>query len=271
MKKMKNAFTINRLGNNPFPFSVKILRKEVIETYSYPIAIKDILDTLLPFIQNDIVVFDTDTNDYKELFDGNHTNYSLTEIANDLSISFKCIDKEIIKLNKANFIKLIHGIEHYNLHFFDIAPNSDDDEIIDWYINYLGKRDTGFNYLPTLKSSSIYVDSHDDCYFYLETTSIDPVLRIIQESLSTFTETIINKYCKLELVVELPQIDLVKLLNLRNGVFTIFPEKIIVDASVVIIPISFIKYEFGKQREYPIEANLEYDYAARKWTSELEN
>jgi hypothetical protein len=66
--------------------------------------------------------------------------------------------------------------------------------------------------------------------------------------------------------VAFPQLDLVKLLHERNGIFTILPEMVTVNASIVKIPISFIEYEFRNHREYPVEANLEYDYAAKEWT-----
>jgi hypothetical protein len=188
---VENAFARNQAVGfgKTFPFEIRF--KETDGHFALSVCALRVIDICDILEQNgidELCVFDVSHNCYYQT----GGNVFLTEYAEELNIHYTVIDSNTITLSLTQFVKFLSLIEHYDLHAFGLAKNWTQAQVIDAVINAMEhQHDRGGILLSTLTDIDLYLDSHDDCYMYLETQDQTLLKEIIIRAFQAYAGTIL--------------------------------------------------------------------------------
>ena len=178
-----NAIEKNSLNGHPFPVSVEFSAKgDLFCVHSTPISVLEVID-LLP--SRTYLLFNIDTNEYDEL-----ATVPLSRVANDCSSFIRKIDDEVLLMSQEQIIKLLNHVSHYNFNLIDV-DESISDELVLRILELTDK--VGDSTVIDKSDSEVYLNSHDDCYLYIETKDRTLAEQLILLQIKTLVTTIGNK------------------------------------------------------------------------------
>jgi hypothetical protein len=202
------ALKVNSLNGDPFPVTIAYSENEnLFRVYLTPLSVAEMAD-LLP--ETSFLVFNVDTNEFDE-----SGSVTLSQAADRYSNFVKKFDDEILLMGKEQVIQLLLNVGHYNFNLIALEESIDVDKVLQ--VLDLAKR-FGETTVVDKVGSQLYLNSHDDCYLYLETndrtlaeklislqirTLIGVYLAISPDEL-TFSSGDLIKNCPLSIVI--PQV-----------------------------------------------------------------
>jgi hypothetical protein len=167
---VRNAFTINRLGLHgaSFPFCLKSnIHEGFSSAWFCPVQVADIADLVENWSQPHLIVIDV--QHYWEAASAEKRLLTLEEIAGKQGVVCRAYDPEVVGVGKDSLGRLVDGWSHDKFHLFDAPEMPDEDTLIEQYCACREFSPAGeWPLLPQLPSADVYLDSHDDCYLYLE-------------------------------------------------------------------------------------------------------
>jgi hypothetical protein len=261
-----NAFSMNRHSGNFFPFCAAPKRWDNIYTFNiYPININDLIDLIKVYAQPIAVIFDVD---HSRLSDDGEAFLTLTEVASHFSIEHDSFGSDIVSVAKEKLDSLIPELEsynHYNLHLLDLAQIPSEEEMIEYYFAYYDhKLETPL--LKQLNCATLYLDSHDDCYLYIETRELDFLKAILARAIQIYIGTIICEEYQIDPDVEELPSELLEMLWPLDAAFTILREDTLIYHDRIQIAYSDQKYDFQQDQEYQITGYIEYHLDKKKYS-----
>jgi hypothetical protein len=261
-----NAFTINRLGKSEsiFPLSIEFHQVEnAFALYIYPQRVIDICDILDEFGFSTLIVFGVDHFTFS---DSAKKPLSLSEVANNEKIIHQAIDTETISIKIDGFRGLFTNLDHYNLHAFDVRPIWQEETVIENVIaikEHKWPKDKLL--LSKLSGANLYIDSHDDCYIYLEALNSDFLKRVVSRTIQSFAGTILDQEFNLmDSIHEIPT-TLINTLLIETPIITILRENSSYLDNELKIGISRKKFSLRNPTIYPIDGVITYDPFTEKW------
>jgi len=129
------------------------------------------------------LLFNVDTNEFNE--SGMDT---LSQIANRASSCIRKIDDEILLMSKEQIIDLLKIGSHYNFNLIEVEGSIDEEKVIR-ILDLSEKSREGTVVDKT--DSEIYMNSHDDCYLYIETKDKTFAEQLISRQFETLVTTIV--------------------------------------------------------------------------------
>lgn len=119
--------------------------------------------------------------------------------------------------------------------------------------------------LPHLPHSRFFLDSHDDCYLYLE--SRDDLLpkRIFERALQVYAGTVLFEESGFEGEIAPIPGELLEALWPENAGLTMLREATYVEGRTVHIGVSPVEFSFQETRAYPTTFFVVYDGRTGKW------
>lgn len=185
--RVPNALTINTLGGQPFPVSASIEHEgDLTIGYLFPIQLRDLADLVVDVTQPNLLLFGLDRSDYIQNEAGDFIVRPIEDALRDIVEPLANEDGELI-LRSVDLPRVFGDMETYNAHIVDL-PSTEVD-IADLWCTGLGHDFRSGPVLPEYPTSRLFVDSHDDCYVYVESREPELPLRMIARLLSTFAAT----------------------------------------------------------------------------------
>ena len=120
--------------------------------------------------------------------------------------------------------------------------------------------------LPYLPKSNLFLDSHDDCYLYLESYNSHSLKRVFERASQIYSGTILSKVCGYEAEIAGIPAELVESLWPEHSCLTIIRHETVVETKKMRIGVSQVEFSFRENREYPIALFIEYDAASERWS-----
>lgn len=190
-----NAFKINQLSGSFFPFSVKVTENEKgVRISICAQRVKDVCDLIEKYAKNNLVLFGVDQTSVID--EKTNTPVSLVELATRENIHFTIIDNETILFPKDQLLPLLSTFDHYSLELFDLDKNWNETQLIRQVLEFKSHDWENNNpLLPKLTGSTLFIDSHDDCYLTLEANSHQIAKELFIRTLLFFSGTFFEKKC----------------------------------------------------------------------------
>jgi hypothetical protein len=264
---MNNAFTINKLGleRAPFPFGITCCQNEggLQSLRLYPQRVKDIFDLIEPFSQKQFAIFDVEQCSRSNI--KTCECLSLQEIVQEDGISCQVYDPNFIVLKTNQVHNLLQGFGHYNLHGFDLPENSSEQQILETYFNFSDAIKNRLPFvLPELSGPQILIDSHDDCYLYIEAYALNLLKAILGRTVTMYSNTVLfeNDVTSSSLPVPATLIDELWPIN---SSLTILRDQTKITENKLQVGISKRKFNFQEEQEYPVEIVIEYETVSQRW------
>ena len=114
----QNAFSINLLGNSPFPMAVTLRHIGNVYVLSLcPQRVIDIVDILNNFINDEVVMFGIDQI---SSLDSSMKPLTLKELSNNADIEYSIVDTNTIIIQIDSIEKFLSTFDHYNLQLFEL-------------------------------------------------------------------------------------------------------------------------------------------------------
>ena len=263
--KYPNASSINKIGLQSEYFSFSAVVKEQQSNSSLwicPIGINEILDVIEEYSLEYIILFDIDHN----WFETDFKHVSLEQLARIKKLECKSFGEEVISIKKESLKRLIKRLSHYNFHAFDFPSVINENELIDYYFKCNDYNwNTNNNLLTEIGKSSWYIDSHDDCYLYIESLDRSFLNCIFERAMQTYVGTIIFENKDFEFEISFIPKDIIDLLLLMEVPITIQAKYVTIHADKIQLPYSNNKFSLTEQ-QYNVVGIIEYDFVVNKWS-----
>lgn len=184
------ALKKNKLYSSNFPLEFNY--KKFTNSYGLYISalsLKEVSKIFAVYARPILNIFEVDhywSNPESKLSD------TLQDVAAEQGVPYHAYDSENISITREYLSKLLEDFDHYNFHFYDSPTILDVIEYIN-IRNFINQSDNMECILDGINQSGIWVDSHDDCYFYIEardkslleliaTKALDSLYQVILES-----------------------------------------------------------------------------------------
>ncbi len=259
-----NSLTINQLGlrGSPFPLSATF-RQDVDGVFHislFPLSVQEIADLLLNRVQDTCAVFDVDLHSYC----GSH-QHSLEEVLEELEVSHDRLRPNCVTLSKSGLEKLIGEVGHYNFHMIDLPTGLGADDIAEMR-PILKDHDQREAMLPKVHGSRVFLDTHDDCYLYVESRDVDLLYGVFARLMQIYFGTLILRDRGSRPVISNVPLDEVSDILPAGSSFTALRENFRFYANRLMIAYSDVELEFTKKKEYPPVGVVEYDVYEGVWS-----
>jgi hypothetical protein len=262
-----NAFTINGLGMGGrfFPFSVSAQQHEsgVATMDICALRIEDIGEVVGKYADNICIVYDVDTQTFTNS-EGHWLDFR--ETIEKLGINCRFYGGKVISVMRPRFDELVHNIGHFNFHMFDL-PSEPDDETMTRLHAFATYCDFEEPILNKLEDSRLFLDSHDNCYLYIEARDLSFLKNVFARTLAIYCGTAAKKFLRapIENVPDLldPFINSIFPLNFA---ITILRRNTRVRRGRVKIGFSPEKWKLGSEGEYEPTGQIECDFGRLEWS-----
>ncbi|MBI9051825.1 MAG: hypothetical protein JEZ00_20580 [Anaerolineaceae bacterium] len=265
--KLPNAFSINKLGleGTPFPLGVSCNQSDtgVFSMYLYPQRLVDMFDLLHGFEM--CIVFGVG----HKLSNPNHPQHTLNlaEIVDSVAIDCTVVDANTIAISTGELMRLLSILPQHDLCMFDMPRNSSQDDVITNMLNYDEvKLRKNRSQLPHLTNSSVFLNSHDDCYLTLESYDTGLLQQVFERALQTYVGTfLLGKLGVDEIEVREVPFGLLNILWPKNAHLTILPEETEITESEVKIGVSRQQFDLRVQQALQVDIVISYNCATQIW------
>lgn len=189
---------------------------------------------------------------------------SLAQLAHEATPDSRALDANSVAIPSAQLIPLLEDCTFFNFRMCDLEHFDEETAIA----GVLMIEDQRFEQpvLPRLPLSSLYFDSHDDCYIYLETRRRDCARQVAVRAFQTYVGTqLLITLGAPHAVPALPEPLFDALWPATTGNLTLPPAATTWAAGTLSIGVSFTEYSFHRPEPYPIDALLTYTPATRHW------
>jgi hypothetical protein len=265
--RIPNAFTINRLmgpdGSMPFPFSAKAYSEieGVCALSLHAQAVVDLSDLFQDF--ETIAVFDVSHHTYDL---ETNREMPLANTVNVEKVECRTVDVDTVLIQGSALSELLVDFSHYNLHILDMPKDPPDDLVIVSVLKcqeyQWGETDRLLYELP---DSRVFLDSHDDCYLYLESRDLRLLKKAFSRMLQIYVGTVLFEESGFEgEITEVPK-KVLELLWPEDSGLTIFRDRASIEGTKLRIGASQREFSFQENREYPIALFIEYDASLGEW------
>jgi hypothetical protein len=252
-----NAFSMHRLANLEFfPFGAS-LQQPAAEIYSLSIFPQDL------YTISDVIA------EYAQalgvLFDVNHDPPSyLHEIADEQGVPVYSCDAESLTLEMPYLHKFLSDFCHYNFRLFDLPRQIDNTTPIE-EVRKVHAHNTPQAQLSELAFSSLFVESHDDCYVFIEARQLSLLKAIFRRTLHLYVYTIlyeeIDKFIAIQPIPE----GLADTLLPLDSAFTTLRDMVSLTKTTITMLYSEKEFDFKKPQECHITGYLAYDFVEKFW------
>jgi len=184
---LENEFALraNKLHYSDFPLEFQYKKfKNSFGLYISALSLKEVSDIINTFAFPNLNIFGVDHDWYDPELNAYDT---LRDVALSQNVPFHAYDNENIVIAREHLPNLLDGFCHFNFHFYDSPYILEEIEYIQ-NNHYISNSDGQGSILEGINDSSIWIDSHDDCYFYIETKS--------QSLLETITAKAFDSLCR---------------------------------------------------------------------------
>jgi hypothetical protein len=265
--RVPNAFTINRLvgpgGPMPFPFGARAYGKTrgVYALYLHAQAVIDLSDLLQDFEM--IAVFDVSHHTYDE---ETNREIPLAKTAVAEEVESRVVDLDTILIPGSALTELLLEFAHYNLHILDMPKDPSDDSVVVSVLKYHEyKWSETDRLLHRLPDSRVFLDSHDDCYLYLESRDLRFLKKAFSRMLQIYVGTVLFEESEFKgEITEVPT-NVLEALWPENTGLTTFRDRASIEGPKLRIGFSQREFSFRENREYPISLFIEYDVSVGEW------
>jgi hypothetical protein len=174
------AIDVNSLNGNPFPVIIEYSVKEnSFSVHLAPLSVAEVAD-LLPAAY--FLIFNVDTHD----FDGSGIA-TLSKTEDNPSAFIKKFDEEILLMTKEQVISFVNSVGHYNFNLLAVEAGIDVEKILQ--VLELAEAGMSESTIIDKLDSELYLNSHDDCYLYVETNDKSLVERLVSLQIKTLVAT----------------------------------------------------------------------------------
>lgn len=260
-----NAFTINRLGDSFFPFTIEVSQKDdVSRIFVCAQSVVDICDLIEKHATNNLVIFGVDQAFQFDKF--TNKEISIKGLASNAEIPFSAIDSETIVLSKEYLLPLLATFDHYNLSLFDIKSDWNESLVISQVLADLEhdwrSQDA---VLPKLPESRLFLNSHDDCYLTIESYSPEVSKDVFVRALQIYTGTVLAKKIKYSSELSDFPRDLINTFWKDDFGLTILEKITELKNDSLKLGVSKQPYNFNEKVKYTPEFWILYEVKNQKW------
>jgi hypothetical protein len=262
-----NALTINTFGDDvPFPAAASMrTSNDVHSAYLTGIRLVDLL-AILPRHCDPLMLFAVDRNDYfvkgSEITDL-HVDHALQ----NLGIEPLHSDDDAYVLRRDDLERILREINHYNAKLLDgITPGEDLSD--SWVTAQTHNWNADGPLLCRLgASSTLYIDSHDDCYAYVEAREPTLIVDAVRVLLASAAGTAILNREDGAVEVELAEPGLLESIVDTTGEITLDQRRIRIEGGHVRVPFTLRAWHLGQEINEPVGA-VSYDLERRVWSKD---
>jgi hypothetical protein len=261
-----NAFTINRLaglgGSIPFPFGAKAYRERegVCALSLHTQAVVDLSDLFQDF--ETIAVFDVSHYTYDQETNREIPLANMVEIE---KVECRNVDQDTVLIKGSALGELLMDFGHYDLHILDMPKDPPDDLVVVSVLKYHEYQRGETYLLQELPDSRVFLDSHDDCYLYLESRDLRFLKKAFSRMLQIYVGTVLFEEVGFEgEITEVPK-NVLEFLWPEGSGMTILRDRANIKGTQLRIGVSQQGFSFGEKREYPISLFIEYDASVGEW------
>lgn len=257
-----NAFSQNKLGLNavPFPFGITSKRHDnrVMSLTIFPSSVIDLCEIIEKYAKKIITLFDIEQSIPEEP--------NLRQRAKKIGINYHDYNPNIISISKDSLKKLIDGFLHYELHLLDFQSELDENTMANIYKIWKSWNWKGsLPLLNNLNGPNIFLDSHDDCYQYLESYNLSFLKEIFIRTLQIYCGTLYFESNQVLLDVSNIPPSIINKIYPIDSSMTILHRNSYVNKEKVQIGYSNKKFDFTHDQIYDVNGYIYYDIENRKW------
>ncbi len=259
---LPNALTSNFAGAIPFPASFEHhLTQGIAQIYMTAMRSADLFDLPSLVTRPAYLVSNLATSDYVSDEHGGWIDRPLADILAAASVAPLMIDGDILALTTSDLVALLREVEQYNFRAISIdSPASNTTEL------WLSVEDFSFASSLLLKTvrASTYVDTHDDCYVYIESTDSQMVAEAAALLLAHIVGAAVYPTAEASLAVGYPSGEVLRSL-LEGPHFTVDQRRVEISNGLVQVPYARHTWKLGQDVSAPTEA-IRYSLDTGIWT-----
>lgn len=155
------ALIVNKLHSASFPLEFRYYKfNNSYGLYVSALSVQEVSDII---VGNALPILNTFEVDHNWSIPNSNMLATLQDVITEQCVPFHAFDSENIAIEKEYLPKLLEGFSHYDFHFYDCPTVLDEIEYIR-ISDLICESKNRVSILEGIYRSSIWVDSHDDCY-----------------------------------------------------------------------------------------------------------
>jgi hypothetical protein len=191
--EVPNAFTINWLGPpgvaRPFPFSLERYAPTdgVFSIFLHPQRLIDIADILGR--PGRLAIFGVE---HSATGSGADEPPTLPQIAKERGVVCRAVAGDVLLIAASDLAELLASLPHHSFRAFHVPAAVSDDAIIAGVRAYDAHASSAeHRLLPELLGATLFINSHDDCYLYIEARDAAPLKETLARALQIYAGTML--------------------------------------------------------------------------------